>query len=343
MSDALVAPRVRDLDELAAQLTWWLGERLPAQGICLHDFTYPSGAGMSHETILFDASWREGGTQGFVVRVKPVANQVFVDDLFDQQFQLQRLMFEKNYVPVAEPLWFEGDEAVIGAPFYVMRKLIGRVPVSRPPYAESGWIAEASPDQRRRLWENGVRTLAKVARVPLAEVQFLAGSEGARSGLAQEWQKWNRHLEWISAERRWLVLDALRGQLLARWPRNQPQGLVWGGAELVNMMFDDQFAVHGVMDWEQPSLGGPLNDLAWWLHAGAMKHGATATRPHLEGMGTREETIALWSEASGLSADDIDWYEEFTAFKFACLGVSMARQRSWPDPDHAAMAARYGL
>src|SRR5690349_7590320 len=106
MSGMLVAPRVRDLGELAVQLTHWLSDCLPqAQDLRLHDFAYPSGAGMSHETILFDASWREEGTQGFVVRVKPVANQIFVDDLFEQQFCIQRLMFEKNYVPVAEPLW----------------------------------------------------------------------------------------------------------------------------------------------------------------------------------------------------------------------------------------------
>jgi aminoglycoside phosphotransferase (APT) family kinase protein len=347
MSDTLVAPNIRDLDELAGQLTRWLGDRMPeAQDLRLDDFAYPSGAGMSHETILFDATWCEAGraiTQGFVVRVKPVANQVFVDDLFDRQFRVQRLMFEKQWVPVAEPLWFEGDAGVIGAPFYVMRKLKGRVPVSRPPYAESGWIAEASPAQRRRLWESGVRTLARVARVPLAEVPFLAGPEGARSGLAQEWDKWMRHVEWVSTERRWPVLDALRDQLLARWPRNQPEGLVWGGAELVNLMFDDDFQVLAVMDWEQPSLGGPLNDLAWWLHAAAMKHGATPTRPHLAGMGTRDETIALWSEASGLSAEDIEWYEDFTALKFACLGVSMARQRGWPDPDHGVLAKRFGF
>jgi aminoglycoside phosphotransferase (APT) family kinase protein len=347
MTGTLVAPNVRDLGVLAGQLARWLGERMPeARELRLHGFTYPSGAGMSHETILFDAKWLEAGeamTQGFVVRVKPVANQVFVDDLFDRQFRVQRLMFERQWVPVAEPLWFEADAAAIGAPFYVMRKLSGRVPVSRPPYAESGWIAEATPAQRRRLWESGVRTLARVARVPPGEVQFLVGPEGARSGLAQEWDKWTRHIEWVSRDRRWPVLDAVRDHLLVRWPQDPPEGFVWGGAELVNMMFDENFEVLAVMDWEQPSLGGPLNDLAWWLHAAAMKHGATAKRPHLEGMGTREETIALWSEASGLPADDISWFEDFTALKFACLGVSMARQRGWPDPDHSALAARFGL
>ena len=263
----IIAPNIRELGELAAQLSAWLaGKVLGATDICIDNLSYPSGAGMSHETILFDASWTQQGntvTSGLVIRIKPTANQVFCDDLFEQQYRIMRLMFDKRYVPVAEPLWIERDPTLLGAPFFVMRKMHGRVPVSRPPYAEQGWIADASPAQRRKLWENGVRTLAAIARVPLDEIDFLAGPDGAHSGLAQEWDKYVRFVEWVSSERRQPALDAALTALRARWPGNQPAGLVWGGAELVNRMFDDNFEVVCVMDWEQPSLGGPLNDLAW--------------------------------------------------------------------------------
>lgn len=347
MSDTLVAPRKRDLSMLAQQLTGWLGKRMPqARDLALGNLTYPSGAGMSHETILFDASWREDGrtvTQGLVVRVKPVANMVFPDDLFDSQFRVMRLMHEKRYVPVAEPLWFEESDAVIGAPFFVMKKVTGRVPVSRPPYAQQGWIVEATPAQRARLWENGVRTLAAIHRLPTAEFAFLAGPEHARSGLDQEWDKYTRFVEWISTDRRWPILDAALAKLRERWPANRPPGLVWGGAEMVNMMFGDDFEVVAVMDWEQPSLGGPLNDLAWWLVAADMKHGPGSGRPPLAGLGTREETIALWSEASGLPADDIEWYEDFMELKLRCLSVSTAKIWGVEPPDQSSLARRLNL
>jgi hypothetical protein len=62
MSDIIVAPNVRDLDDLAQALASWLGERLPGvRDIRISHLTYPRGAGQSHETILFDAQWREGG------------------------------------------------------------------------------------------------------------------------------------------------------------------------------------------------------------------------------------------------------------------------------------------
>ena len=52
---------------------------------------------------------------------------------------------------------------------------------------------------------------------------------------------------------------------------------------------------------------------------------------YLPGMGTREETIALWEEISGKSAADIEWYEEFTQLKMACTGVRLGALRGRGD------------
>ena len=344
---AIVAPRVRDLGELQRQLAPWLARRLPQRrDLKLADFRYPSGAGMSHETILFEAGWTEAGgprSQGLVIRIKPVANPVFPDDLFDSQYRVMRLIHEKGWLPVAEPLWLEPDDTVVGAPFFVMKQVKGRVPVSRPPYAREGWIAEASPEQRAKLWRSAVGTLARIHCLPTDELGFLEGPPGARRGLEQEWDKYARFVEWISRDRRWPVLDAALEALRRRWPDNRPAGLVWGGAEMVNMMFDEDFEVAAVMDWEQPSLGGPLNDLAWWLVMADMKHGPGSGHPPLEGLGTREETLALWSQLTGLCADDIGWYEDFMALKIQCLAVSTARVWGVPPPDPAPLAERLGL
>lgn len=343
----LVAPRTRDLETLAGQLSRWLGERMPqAREVSINNLAYPSGAGMSHETILFDANWAEHGrriTQGLVIRVKPVANAVFPDDLFTSQYRIMRLMHERHWVPVAEPLWLEESDAMIGAPFFVMKRVYGRVPVSRPPYAEQGWVFDATPSQRATVWENSVRVLATIHTLPTDDFGFLAGPERARSGLEQEWDKYSRFLEWISARQRWPILDAALLNLRERWPKNQPTGLVWGGAEMVNMMFGDHFEVVAVMDWEQPSLGGPLNDLAWWLYMADMKHGPRSGRAPLSGFGSREDTIALWQDLTGLSAEDIEWYEDFTAFKIRCLSVSMSKIWGVAPPSQTSLAERLKL
>ena len=339
MSGVIVAPHVRDLPTLSDQLSRWLGARLQgATDVNVLNLAYPSGAGQSHETILFDAMWTLAGQsreQGMVVRIKPIAHMVYPDDLFEEQYKLMRLLDERKWTPVAKPIWFEEDSEILGAPFFVMEKLKGRVAVSVPPYAKTGWVADASPTQRAKLWENGVRALAGIQNIPLSELDFLAGPAGAQSGLEQEWDKYVRFVAWIGGDQSWPSLQAAIERLRARWPKNQPPGLVWGDARLGNLMFNDAFEVVAMMDWEQPSLGGALHDLAWWLFLSEAMHG----RPHLAGMGTRADTIALWREVTGVSVDDLDWYEAFTALKIACLSVSTAKIKGAALPEDRALAA----
>jgi aminoglycoside phosphotransferase (APT) family kinase protein len=332
LSDVIVAPQTRDLEQLAAKLEGWLEAHIPdSRELRINNLSYPRGAGQSHETILFDAQWVEGGeerTQGCVVRIKPKSFTVFPDNLFDEQYRVMKLLSENGSVRIARPLWLEEDPGLLGNPFFIMEKVQGRVPVSVPPYAKTGWLAEATPAQRRKLWENAVRQLAAIQLVPVSEARFLEGPPHAREGLAQEWDKYTRFVDWIRDQPCADLLQAGLDRLKALWPKNQPEGIVWGDARIGNMMFDDDFNVVAVMDWEQPSLGGALHDLAWFLTVSEVMHGrSTPIGAYLEGMGSREETIALWEEVTGKSAADIEWYEDFTNLKMSCTGVRLDQLR----------------
>jgi aminoglycoside phosphotransferase (APT) family kinase protein len=345
VSDIIVAPETRDLPELAAALCQWLAGKMPqASDIRIDNLDYPRGAGMSHETVLFDMHWREGGegkSQGMVVRIKPGHHTVFPDDLFDQQYQLMKVLHEGNYVRVAKVFWIEQDPGLLGKPFFVMEKKIGRVPVSMPPYASNGWVSEATPEQHRKIWEEGVTQLALIQKVPLDKVRFLEGPPHAREGFAQEWDKYVRFVEWVKDDPAAPVLRDALARLDRLAPENRPEGVVWGDARIGNMMFNDKFEVIAVMDWEQPSLGGALQDLAWFSVLSETMHGKSAIRgKYLPGMGTREETIALWEEVSGKSAADLEWYEEFTHLKMACTGVRLGQLRGEVMQDVASLRAR---
>jgi aminoglycoside phosphotransferase (APT) family kinase protein len=332
LSDLIVAPETRDLGELAAAMAGWLAGKLPqARNLRVDNLDYPRGAGMSHETVLFDAHWQEDGrdvSQGMVVRIKPEKMTVFPDNLFDEQYALMRELHAGDYVRVARVLWLEHDPGLLGKPFFVMERKYGRVPVSMPPYAQTGWVSELTDAQHRKMWEEAVTQLALIQRVPLDKVQFLRGPAHAPDGFAQEWDKYVRFVEWVKDLPQAPILRAALDRLDRIAPANRPEGLVWGDARIGNMMFGDDLEVIAVMDWEQPSLGGALHDLAWFLVLSETMHGRSAQRGrYLPGMGTREETIALWEEISGKSAADIEWYEEFTHLKMACTGVRLGQLR----------------
>jgi aminoglycoside phosphotransferase (APT) family kinase protein len=172
-------------------------------------------------------------------------------------------------------------------------------------------------------------------------VPFLEGPAHARDGLAQEWDKYKRFIAWVQEDRPWPVLEKAMARLEANWPKNQPEGMVWGDARIGNMMFDEDFNVIAVMDWEQPSLGGALQDLAWFLVLSETMHGHNSQiGRHLEGMGSREETIALWEQITGKSAADIEWYEEFTHLKMSCTGVRLDALRGTSMSDETRLAQR---
>ncbi|EHJ62396.1 phosphotransferase family protein [Novosphingobium pentaromativorans] len=322
----VVAPEVRDLGALSKQLANWLSDRMPgASDIAISNLSYPLGAGMSHETILFDAQWqRHGRTEhrGMVVRIKPTGLPVYQDDLFDKQYDIMQLMHRSGAVPVAEPLWFEADPALLGAPFFMMAKVHGRVAVSYPPYCKQGWVVDSSPEDRRTMWEDAVRHLALIQTVPVSQAKFLDLPGTFDENFDQEVDRWRRYLDWIDPDRALALLRGEFDRLLQNHPANRPEGIVWGDARLGNMMIGEDYKVVAVMDWEQPSVGGALHDLGWWLYSDHLQTEGRGLAP-LDGMGTREETIALWGQTCGIPTDDIEWYEAFACFKMECLRYRM--------------------
>ena len=82
-------------------------------------------------------------------------------------------------------------------------------------------------------------------------------------------------------------------------------------------MFGDDFRLAGVMDWEAANLSGSRQDLAWWVFFDDFNAEARGVR-RLDGLGSREETVAFWEDRVGEPAGDLSWYEIFTGFQI-CL------------------------
>src|SRR4051812_15338603 len=131
----------RDAAETGVRLAAWMTTVLPegADPEVL-DVVSPESNGMSSETLLFDAVWTEDGERthhALVARVAPDVNDVPVFPTYDfeTQFTVMQVVGEHGKdVPVPGVLWLELDTAAIGAPFFVMRRVEGRVPPDNMPY-----------------------------------------------------------------------------------------------------------------------------------------------------------------------------------------------------------------
>src|SRR5205085_3064828 len=124
------------------------------------------------------------------------------EDDFELQVRIIRLLHDHTSVPAPEILWYEDDPSVVGSPFWVMRRVEGRVPSDWPSYNEGGFVADATPAERRRLWENAVDVLCAVHGAEASiDCSFLAKPDRGPTGLDQQLSWWAHFYEWGLAGR----------------------------------------------------------------------------------------------------------------------------------------------
>ncbi len=121
--------------------------------------------GASNETLFFDVQWKENGesrTQAMVVRLGIMSGpQVF--QMYDLAMQYRIVDILGNTDVLVPRLYgYEEDESIVGAPFYLMGRLEGRLPTESPPYHAEGWLTECTPAERARIWKNGIEAFSRI-------------------------------------------------------------------------------------------------------------------------------------------------------------------------------------
>jgi aminoglycoside phosphotransferase (APT) family kinase protein len=335
------APRpktsVRDPKEVHAVLTRWLAGVLPAGADPqLSELSIPSGSGMSSETLLFDATWTENGTRvdaSLVARVAPPieAAPVFEHYYLDRQYRTIQEVAALTDVPVPNLRWLETDTSFLGEQFFVMDRVDGIVPTDIPPYAVSGWVADATPEQRQALQESSVEVLAKLHAIPDAEQRFafLLPHRSEASSLRQHVADTRAYYEWSASDgTRSPLIERTFDWLEANWPASEgPSVLSWGDSRIGNMMYRD-FAPVAVLDWEMASVAPPEVDLAWmaWMHfffeSMLGKHGLSGQPDMLR----PSDVAATYEKLSGYAPRDLGFYLTYNCLRYAIVAFRISRR-----------------
>jgi len=303
----------------------WLAARLGVGDLVLSEIDAPAVTGFSNETLLFDAMWTEAGRgckQGYAVRVRPGAYTIFLESAFETQYRVLRALSEHTDVPVPPTLWYEEDDSVLGAPFFVMERVAGRVPGDAPSYHVEGWVAEETgPAEREVMWWSAVDAMAGVHNLDWCALgldTLWRGERGA-TGLAQQLTYYREYLAW--ARKDWphapLADEALAWLEAHIPPGPEPTALCWGDSRLGNVIFDRGRAA-AVLDWEMVALGDPQQDLAWFLFLDR-HHSEGHGVARLAGFPSHDATVARWEELTGRRADQLAFYTVWAGFRFAVV------------------------
>lgn len=316
-----------DTELAAKRLADWLSAKQPgAQDVTVTDLSVPGAGGLSNETVLFTAHWRDAHgeqTRGMVARVQPDGPGVFPDYDLRKEASVISALADHSPVPVPKVYFFEEDPSVFGSPFLVMQRIDGRIPADDPPFTAAGWVLDLTPDQRRQMWHNSLDVLAQIHAVDWRALglDFLDTPEN-QSGLEAGLAKWRRTFEWATEGEPNPTLEAALSWLDEHRPdRDEPKVLNWGDARVGNIIFSDELTADGVLDWEMVALAAREQDLGWWLFL--MRH-------HTEGVGLplpagipdRGETVDYYEQKTGHQVHDLDYYEVLAGTR---LSILMAR------------------
>ncbi len=229
-------------------------------------------------------------------------------------------------VPVPPVVGYCDDDSVTGAPFYVMEFVEG--PVLRAPEQAALF---PSPDQRRRIGEGLVETMAGIHALDPQEIGL--GDLGRHDGyVPRQLKRWSG--QWEKSKTRDLpLLEEVHRQLLESVPEQSETTIVHGDYRLDNVIYSPLGEVAAVVDWELCTLGDPLADLGllmvYW--AEPEDESIPLFRPATvePGFPSRAHLVDHYRNVSGRDVSGLDYFVALGYWKLAVIieGV-LARFRS---------------
>lgn len=319
MSVKLDAKTVHD------RLTAWLARTKPSwNGLTVAPMDVVLGSGFSAEIFFVDVEYTEDGHhqhRTLVVRRQPQTFEVVFESDLKLQANMMAALDARGDLPVPAWVGMEDDATILGAPFLVMGRVEGQAATQRPNYNVEGWLTERSPAERMTHFTNALTALAKLHEVDWREgFTFLNRPDRGAAGLEQYL---GYLVDWHAARgqgRKLPIVDTAMQWVLENRPDNTDTCVLWGDPTPSNVMWRPDGSVAALIDWELAALGPRELDLAWWLYFDDLfsrRFGVT----RLEGLPTRDETVAIYEKAAGRKVGNLDYYDVVVALRMALVAV----------------------
>ena len=258
------------------------------------------------------------GEQELVLRRPPFgANIKSAHDMGREYKVLTGL--RRVYTKVPRPLLYCEDEAVIGAPFYVMERVRGMVLRAQPPRG-----VVLTPAVMTRLSEQAIDTLAELHSLDVvaAGLTDLGRPQGYTERQISGWTRRYRTAQTDEVP----ALEQIMPWLEQHLPGDSGAALIHNDYKYDNLILDaaDLTKVIAVLDWEMCTLGDPLMDLGttlgYWIEANDPPaligmFGLTA----LPGNLTRQQVLERYMAASGREVKQPLFYYVYGLFKIAVI------------------------
>lgn len=272
---------------------------------------FPSG----HSNLTYSVSL---GEKEMVLRRPPFGSKVkSAHDMGREYHVLARL---HDAYPAPRPLLHCTDEAILGAPFYLMERVRGVI--IRRNLAPG---LELTPETARKLSESFIDRLAALHRLNYTALGL--GELGKPQGyLERQVRGWIERYKG-SKTHELSEVEPLSAWLEKHMPAERAGTLIHNDYKFDNMVLDpeDITQIKAVLDWEMCTLGDPLTDLgtalAYWIDPGdppemqMVRWGPTI----VPGMLSRAQLAERYAEKTGRDLSQIVFYYVFAMFKVGVI------------------------
>ncbi|HJU09238.1 MAG TPA: phosphotransferase family protein [Candidatus Binataceae bacterium] len=230
-------------------------------------------------------------------------------------------------VPVPRVYASCDDVSFIGAPFYLMEYMSGKVirpglvPSDEPSFADT-------PAKRQAVSEGMIDLLLALQSVDWRK----AGLEGfgrPDGYIERQLRRWSDQLVRTTQLTRPLpVMQKIREWLGGHMPQSQTATIVHGDFKLDNVMWkvdDAKPRVLALFDWEMSTIGDPLADLGWMLTYWSdpsdteLRRGVVSSMECETGYYRRDEMSARYEQKSARPMRDFAFYQVFSLYKLAII------------------------
>ena len=272
---------------------------------------FPSG--YSNLTYLIQSEKEE-----YILRRPPFGANIKSAHDMEREYNVLSLLRKAGFTKAPEPVLLCSDENVIGAKFYLMKRLNGVILRNRVP---KGMTIE--PATFHQLSKAAVDQLVQLHQLDIKSsgLDQLGKPEGYVQRQVEGWTKryFNSQTDDITA------MNEAADWMQKNIPASAKASLIHNDYKYDNLVLnpDDLTEIKAILDWEMATIGDPLMDLGTTLAYWAEANDSDALKPFnltwMPGNMTRHEMAQYYAEKSQTNIDNIIFYYVFGSFKVGVI------------------------
>ena len=280
-----------------------------SKNICVQQF--PSG--YSNLTYLIQTDEVE-----YILRRPPAGANIKSAHDMEREFKVLSLLWKAGFTKVPEPILFCEDESVIGAKFYLMKRVNGVILRNRVP---KGMTIE--PQTFQQLSKAAIDQLVQLHQLDIKSsgLDQLGKPEGYVQRQVEGWTK-----RYVNAQTDDLpAMNEAAEWMVKNIPPSSRVSFIHNDYKYDNLVLnpDNLTEIEAILDWEMATVGDPLMDLGTTLAYWAEANDSDALKPFnltwMPGNMTRNEMAAYYAEKANTKLDDIAFYYVFGSFKVGVI------------------------